>query len=77
MTKELIQPSEAPAPAGASMGDMVKTTVHLRNMAGFPDYNRTYMPHFPGIRPVRTTVESHLAEGVMIEMDVIAYAGDI
>ncbi len=63
---------------GATLGDVVKATVHLADPAEFPRYNETYAQRFSPPRPVRTTVGSNLGavEGMRIEIDVIAYVGD-
>lgn len=61
--------------AGATMADVVKSTVHLSDMSLFERYNQVYATYFPDPRPVRTTVGSQLS-GIMVEIDVIAYVGD-
>ncbi|WP_343703768.1 Rid family detoxifying hydrolase [Chitinophaga sp.] len=58
--------------AGAGMEDVVKCTVHLADIAEFDRYNAVYAKYFTGIRPVRTTVQSVLAEGLKVEIDCIA-----
>ena len=63
------------AAAGASMGDVVKSTVHLSDLAHFARFNEEYVKHFPDPLPVRTTVGSQLL-GFMVEIDVIAYVGE-
>jgi 2-iminobutanoate/2-iminopropanoate deaminase len=60
--------------AGASMADVVKSTVHLSDLALFERYNKVYAAHFPDPKPVRTTVGSQLL-GILVEIDVIAYVG--
>ena len=61
--------------AGASMADVVKSTVHLSDLNLFQRYNAVYAEYFPEPRPVRTTVGSQLL-GFMVEIDVIAYVGE-
>lgn len=61
--------------AGVGMEDVVKATVHLHDLSLFPRFNETYSRFFPDPKPVRTTVGSTLA-GILIEIDVIAYAGE-
>jgi len=61
--------------AGASMGDVVKSTVHLSDLALFGRFNTVYAGYFPDPKPVRTTVGSQLP-GILVEIDVIAYVGD-
>lgn len=57
--------------AGASMDDVVKSTVHLADIREFDRYNEVYSQYFPGVKPARTTVQSVLAEGIKVEIDVI------
>lgn len=59
---------------GASMADVVKVTAHLSDLAMFEAYNRVYAGYFPDPKPVRTTVGSQL-NGIMVEIDAIAYVG--
>jgi 2-iminobutanoate/2-iminopropanoate deaminase len=61
--------------AGATMGDVVKATVHLSDLALFSRFNAVYSSYFPDPKPVRTTVGSQLP-GILVEIDVIAYVGD-
>jgi 2-iminobutanoate/2-iminopropanoate deaminase len=61
--------------ANLDLSDVVKATVHLTDLQNFKRYDKIYAELFPEPRPVRTTVESGLAPGVMIEIDVVAYAG--
>jgi 2-iminobutanoate/2-iminopropanoate deaminase len=61
--------------AGASMADVVKTTVHLTDLSLFPRYNEVYARYFPDPKPVRTTVGSDLLR-IMVEIDVVAYVGE-
>jgi len=60
---------------GATMADVVKSTVHLSDVALFDRYNKVYATYFPDPKPVRTTVGSQLM-GILVEIDVIAYVGD-
>lgn len=57
--------------AGATMDDVVKSTVHLADINEFDRYNKIYSEYFTGIRPARTTVQSVLAEGIKVEIDCI------
>lgn len=61
--------------AGATMADVVKTTVHLSDLSLFSRYNAVYGKYFPDPKPVRTTVGSQLL-GIIVEIDVIAYVGN-
>ena len=60
---------------GASMADVVKSTVHLSDLAMFKRFNAVYETFFPDPKPTRTTVGSQLP-GILVEIDVIAYVGD-
>src|SRR5262245_55550139 len=59
---------------GATMADVVKSTVHLSDLSLFSRFNAVYATYFPDPKPVRTTVGSQLL-GMMVEIDVIAYVG--
>lgn len=63
------------AQAGLGMEDVVKTTVHLSDLSLFSRFNETYARFFPDPKPVRTTVGSTLL-GILVEIDVVAYAGE-
>ena len=58
--------------AGGSMEQVVKCTVHLKDINEFDRYNQIYSQYFSGIKPARTTVQSVLAEGIKVEIDCIA-----
>lgn len=58
--------------AGATMADVIKTTVHLSDLSLFARYNQVYATYFPDPKPVRTTVGSQLM-GIMVEIDVVAH----
>jgi len=58
--------------AGCSLDDIVKCTVHLKDMADFDRYNVVYSDYFKGVRPARTTVQSGLGHGIKVEIDAIA-----
>ena len=60
--------------AGATMGDVVKSTVHLTDLSLFQSFNKVYADYFPDPKPVRTTVGSQLM-GILVEIDVVAYVG--
>ena len=61
--------------AGASMSDVVKSTVHLSDLSLFPRFNAIYAEYFPDPKPVRTTVGSQLVNNMLVEIDVVAYTG--
>jgi len=58
--------------AGGKMEQVVKCTVHLKDIGEFDRYNQVYGQYFSGIKPARTTVQSILAEGIKVEIDCIA-----
>lgn len=61
------------ASAGASLDDVVKTTVYLIRMADFPAMNGVYAKRFGNHRPARSTVAvAELPKGAAVEIDVIA-----
>ena len=60
--------------SGASMADVVKTTVHLSDVSLFDRFNQIYTRYFPDPKPVRTTVGSQLF-GTLVMIDVVAYIG--
>jgi 2-iminobutanoate/2-iminopropanoate deaminase len=63
--------------AGASWGDVVKTTVYLQNMSDFGAFNAVYGRILGSARPARSTVGvAGLPAGVLIEIDMIAAVGD-
>jgi 2-iminobutanoate/2-iminopropanoate deaminase len=62
--------------AGAGLGDVVKTTVYLADMADFPQMNEVYAKHFGTHKPARSTVQAAaLPKGVRVEIDAIAVRG--
>jgi len=62
--------------AGASWGDVVKTTVYLQDLAHFPTVNEVYGKSLGDARPARSTVQvSALPRGAMVEIDAIAAVG--
>lgn len=57
--------------AGASLGDVVKVTAHLSDLALFEEFNAAYQQRFQPPYPARTTVGSQL-RGILVELDAIA-----
>ena len=57
---------------GASLDHVVKSTVHLADLADFADFNAAYQEFFTKPYPVRTTVGSQLP-GILVEIDVVAH----
>jgi 2-iminobutanoate/2-iminopropanoate deaminase len=61
------------AGAGATMGDVVKATVYLADMADFAKMNEVYAARFGDHRPARSTVQvAALPAGARIEIDLVA-----
>ena len=59
--------------AGATWGDVVKTTVYLQDLADFPRMNEVYARVLGEARPARSTVQvSALPRGVLVEIDAVA-----
>jgi|SRR5687768_17048313 len=62
--------------AGVPLENVVRTTVFLKNMADFADFNSVYAEFFSVDPPARSTVEvARLPKDVAIEIDCIAIAG--
>lgn len=60
--------------AGSSLADVVKTTVHLSDVADFAAFDGVYRRIMPEPRGARTTVGSSLIE-IAVEIDVVAHRG--
>ncbi len=61
--------------AGASMADVVKTTIFLVDMADFQTVNAIYGTRFAGVPPARSTVQvAALPKGGLVEIEMVAYA---
>ncbi|HEY1536045.1 MAG TPA: Rid family detoxifying hydrolase [Polyangiaceae bacterium] len=59
--------------AGASLSNVVKTTVYLTSMADFAAFNQAYGRHFLNQPPARTTVAvAALPLGARVEIEAIA-----
>jgi 2-iminobutanoate/2-iminopropanoate deaminase len=58
---------------GLDLGDVVKTTVYLRDMADFGAMNEVYAGRFGGHKPARTTIAvAGLPMGAMVEIECVA-----
>ncbi len=61
------------AAAGATLDDVVASTVHMIDLAEFAEMNRVYAEFFPSMPPGRTTVQvAALPAGARIEITVTA-----
>ena len=59
--------------AGASYGDVVKTTVFLTDMGAFAAVNAVYAKYFEGDCPARSAVQvGALPKGALVEIEAIA-----
>lgn len=62
------------AGCGATVADVVKCSVFLRDGRDFAAMNEVYAEFFGETRPARTTVEAaFVAEGMKVEIDCVAY----
>ncbi|MDR1264056.1 MAG: Rid family detoxifying hydrolase [Propionibacteriaceae bacterium] len=60
--------------AGLSLGQVVKTTVFLADMADFAAVNEVYAARFPGpVKPARSAFQvAALPKGALVEIEAIA-----
>lgn len=59
--------------AGSGFGDVVKTTIFLKDMNSFSTVNEVYGTYFPQPFPARATVEvARLPRDVNVEIEAIA-----
>ena len=62
--------------SGATLQNVVKTTVYLTDMDDFPAVNEVYGRYFHMEPPARATVEvARLPKGVRVEIEAIAWLG--
>jgi 2-iminobutanoate/2-iminopropanoate deaminase len=60
------------AAAGASLADVVKTTVFVKDLNDFARLNAVYEGHFSAHKPARSTVQvARLPRDVLVEIEVI------
>ena len=68
--------SQVLAQAGASMADVVKTTVFLVDMADFAAVNAVDATFFTGVCPARSAVQvAALPKGGKVEIEAVAVVG--
>jgi 2-iminobutanoate/2-iminopropanoate deaminase len=59
--------------AGASMADLVKTTIFYADVADFPKLNEVYARHMPDPPPARSAPANvQLPRGLLVSIDAIA-----
>lgn len=62
--------------SGSSLGQVVKTSVFLKDMNDFAKMNEVYARYFSDTSPARSTVEvARLPRDVRVEIDCIALIG--
>jgi 2-iminobutanoate/2-iminopropanoate deaminase len=61
------------AEAGATLSDVVKSMIWLRDRADFPGFNSVYGDYFPNDPPARSAVVSELLVDVRVEIEIVAY----
>lgn len=75
-TEQVLRNLEAVlASAGATFADVVNATVHLADIRHFERFDSVYERRLSDPKPARTTVGSALAEGMLVEIAVIARTG--
>jgi 2-iminobutanoate/2-iminopropanoate deaminase len=63
--------------AGVTLGDAVKVTIYLTDMAAFTAVNEVYASFFESSPPARVAVGvSALPKGAQVEMDAVVALGD-
>ena len=61
---------------GSSLGQVLKTTVFIKDMGQFPKVNEVYARYFPENPPARATVEAaRLPKDVLVEIEAVAVVG--
>lgn len=64
------------AQEGASLGDVVKTTVFLRHMSDYPRMNEAYVASFGDHRPARSAIGvAELPLNALVEIEAWAFTG--
>ena len=62
------------AAGGGTLGDVVKTTVYLADMADFGAMNEVYAARFPEPKPARTTIAAReLPKSCRVEIEAWAF----
>jgi len=73
-TRQVLDNLEAVlAAAGASLADVVRTTVYLADLNDFTAMNEVYAARFPSPAPARSTIQAaRLPRDARVEIDAIA-----
>lgn len=62
--------------AGATLDNVVKTTVFLADINDFAAMNAVYAEFFTGTEPARAAVEvANIPKGALVEIEAVAYVG--
>lgn len=62
--------------AGSAIGNVVKTTIFLKDMNDFAAVNEVYALYFGASAPARSTVEvARLPKDSLVEIEAIAFTG--
>ncbi len=60
--------------AGCTLANVIKSTIYLKNMGDFSEFNGIYAGYFKENPPARSTVEvASLPRNALIEIEVIAH----
>lgn len=74
-TKQVLENIKAAlAMAGATLDDVVKTTVWLDDARDFGVFNQVYASYFSKEPPARTTAEGRLMVDIKVEIEAVAYS---
>jgi 2-iminobutanoate/2-iminopropanoate deaminase len=61
--------------AGSSLENILKTTVFIKDLDNYPEYNKIYRDYFENGYPARSTVVASMVhEDFLIEIEAIAWA---
>jgi len=76
-TRQVLENIKAILEAGgATMDDVVKANAYLSDPSFFESYNKVYVTYFSDPKPTRSTIACQLViEGMLVEIDVVAYVG--
>ena len=59
--------------AGSSLANIIKTTVFLKNISNYPEFDDLYQRYFPDGYPARSTIVADLVrEEFLIEIEAVA-----
>jgi 2-iminobutanoate/2-iminopropanoate deaminase len=74
-TRQVLENVKAAlALAGATMEEVVKTTIWLEDARDFGAFNQVYAGYFPKEPPARSTAESRLMIPIKVEIEAIAFS---